>query len=249
MNNQQAKEILSAYRPDGSDAQDENFKKALEQCRRDPELQAWFSDQVQFDAFMARKLREVRGPDEGKLAVLASLNMEVKQAPRSGWRRAFPYFSIGLAAIFLLSVGLFNILDNHKRDEGFNTDNFSVTHLVGEAMPLDHRSSNRAELETWLADRNAPVPPKLPEIFELATAEGCRVFEDGNGGKVSLFCFTMDGEFVHVLTFDDQTRQYLNRPKGEWWSEGKLNMIAFEKDQRLYAIATGLPAEKFSKYM
>ena len=70
MNNPSAKEILSAYRSDGSDARDKNFEKALEQCRHDPELRAWFADQIQFDASVARGLRQICDPEEGKQAIL-----------------------------------------------------------------------------------------------------------------------------------------------------------------------------------
>lgn len=249
MNNESAKEILSAYRPDGSDAQNEIFKQALEQCQRDPGLRAWFTDQVQFDASIVRGLRDVRGPAEGKQAILAFANLENGKSRESGWRKVIPFMSIGIAAMLLLMIGLFNKFATSQGAADFDGANFSVSELVSEAMPLDHRSSDRTELVNWLEERNAPVPPELPEIFQMATVEGCRIFADGNGGKVSLFCFTMDGELVHVLTFDEQTRPYLKQPKGEWWSEGDWNMVAFEADQNLFAVATKLPVEKLSKYM
>lgn len=186
MNNESAKEILSAYRPDGSDAQNEIFKQALEQCQRDPELRAWFTDQIQIDASMVRGLRDIHihSPEEAK-----------------------------------------------------------------QAMPLDHRSDDRAELVHWLEQRNAPVPPELPDIFDAATAAGCRIFEDGRSGRVSLFCFQMDGGMCPCFTFDEQTRPYLKHPKDEWWCEGDWNMIAFEKEVNLFTIATQLWADRFSKYL
>ena len=47
MNNQEAKLILQAYRPGGRDTFDPLFAEALEQARRDPELQKWFAERKQ----------------------------------------------------------------------------------------------------------------------------------------------------------------------------------------------------------
>jgi hypothetical protein len=42
MTNESAKFLLSAYRPNGTDAHDPVFKEALEQAPCDPELATWF---------------------------------------------------------------------------------------------------------------------------------------------------------------------------------------------------------------
>lgn len=249
MNNHQAKEILSAYRPDGSDAQDKDFQEALEQCRHNAELQAWFTEQINFDASIVRHLREIRGPEEGKQAILAFTNLEQIPDKKSGLQKWIPLLSIGVAALVLLTISLFNSSKSNQTEGHFDVANFSIAELVGDAMPLDHRSKDRTEVVGWLRERNAPVPPTLPDIFQLATAEGCRLFTDGKGGQISLFCFEMDGELVHVLTFDKRTRQYFDRPQGTWWSKGDLNMIAFEADENLFAIATLLPTEKLGKFL
>jgi hypothetical protein len=43
-----AKLLLSAYRPNGADAQDPVFKEALELTQRDPELARWFRGRAGF---------------------------------------------------------------------------------------------------------------------------------------------------------------------------------------------------------
>ena len=57
MNNQEAKLILQAYHPGGRDASDPLFAEALEQARRDPELQKWFADEQALDSRIQSKLR------------------------------------------------------------------------------------------------------------------------------------------------------------------------------------------------
>jgi hypothetical protein len=57
--NQDAKLVLSAYRPSGSDARDPFFEEALEQTKRDPELREWFVKERAFDDFIVSKLRTI----------------------------------------------------------------------------------------------------------------------------------------------------------------------------------------------
>ncbi len=62
MNNDEAKFILAAYRPNGQDATDPLFAEPLAQARRDPELQAWLDTQLAFDAAVAAKLHDLQPP-------------------------------------------------------------------------------------------------------------------------------------------------------------------------------------------
>ena len=64
MDNQEAKFILSAYRPGGQDASDPRFAEALEQARRDPVLERWFSESIAFDAAMTEKLGAIAVPND-----------------------------------------------------------------------------------------------------------------------------------------------------------------------------------------
>src|SRR6516165_3756434 len=62
MTNQDAKLVLSAYRPNGADARDPFFEQALQQAKRDPELMEWFEKQRAFDRVIAAKLRNIEPP-------------------------------------------------------------------------------------------------------------------------------------------------------------------------------------------
>ena len=72
MNNQEAKLILQAYRCGGQDASDPPFAEALEQARRDPELQKWFAEENAIDARIQTSLQTaVPVPRELKSNLLA----------------------------------------------------------------------------------------------------------------------------------------------------------------------------------
>lgn len=60
MDNREARFVLNAYRPGGQDAGDPRFAEALEQARRDPVLERWFSESLAFDAAMAERFARHR---------------------------------------------------------------------------------------------------------------------------------------------------------------------------------------------
>jgi hypothetical protein len=62
MTNQDAKLVLSGYRPNGADARDPFFEQALQQANRDPELTEWFEKQRAFDRVIVAKLRNIEPP-------------------------------------------------------------------------------------------------------------------------------------------------------------------------------------------
>lgn len=70
MNREQAKLILTAYRPGGEDAADPFFADALQQARRDPELAAWFADQRRFDIAARNSLNLVAPPADLRSKIL-----------------------------------------------------------------------------------------------------------------------------------------------------------------------------------
>jgi len=71
MTNQDAKLVLSAYRPNGADARDPFFEQALQQAKLDPELMEWFQKQRAFDRVIVAKLRTIEPP--------AGLNSQILQ--------------------------------------------------------------------------------------------------------------------------------------------------------------------------
>ena len=73
MTNEDAKFLLSAYRPNGADAQDPFFEEALERAQCDPEVAIWFRDEQNFDQIISSKLRSIAPPSNVEAAILAGL--------------------------------------------------------------------------------------------------------------------------------------------------------------------------------
>jgi len=233
MDNLTAKEILSAYRPAGTDARDPVFRGALDQCRRDPALKTWQQDQQAFDARMSAHLNSLRAPESEKEALLATLSLSTQP---SFWNRA-PRLLLPLAAALLLGVGL---LVHRVRTPSFvwEPGALAVSSLSRDMRPLDYETKDALSMKAWLAAQGAPVPASLPLLLQEAVVNGCKLFDDGRGNTISMLCFSIGNEMVHVFVFDENTRHYVNLSAERWQTERGWHLRALPQNGLMLAIAT-----------
>src|SRR5579859_7944196 len=103
MNNQEAKLILQAYRPNGQDALDPLFADALEQARRDPELQKWFADEMVLNARIQSRLETTISAPATLKSELLALRKTVRLTP---WWFQPMRLAAAIVAIALLGASL-----------------------------------------------------------------------------------------------------------------------------------------------
>ena len=101
MTNQDAKLVLSAYRPNGADARDPFFEQALQQAKRDPELMEWFEKQRAFDRVIVAKLRTIEPPAGLNSQILAGL-----RAVRVPRHSVSPWVAVAGALLVAMMVSL-----------------------------------------------------------------------------------------------------------------------------------------------
>ena len=244
MDNKTAKEILGAYRPNGSDALDETFKDALQHAERDPETKAWFEAQRDFDKAATSAMADMDVPQEGKERLLSMIEMGTTGPKTESPKTGVPSWIAwgGLAAAIALGIFIPPLLDQAPPpgDTPYiaSKANFSLAELARHAMPLQHHDGSPQALEDWLAANNAPVPEDIPQAIRGSDAKGCKVFHTEEGGKISLLCFKLEGKVLHMFVFDDKARPLLDTPQRQWWREGEWNMMTMEHGNQLIAIAT-----------
>ncbi len=199
MTNEDAKFVLTTYRPNGADAQDPTFRAALDQAARDPELGAWFKEQRSFDSLVAAKLTEIQPPPALYPAIIAGLKT------RTPVRRFNLTPILALAAVFIVSgFILIPMLMEHQRTtsliEQFQKANLTI--LSSPAPQLDLVTNDFARTQDYLAEMNAPCIPHLPgALLDLPTA-GCKALY-WNNHQLSLTCFRLpSGDLLHVFVID-----------------------------------------------
>jgi len=252
MDNETARDILSAYRPNGADARDSSFLEALEQADRDPETKFWFREQQAFDRQAVSAMREVPIPPDAKERLRRMLELQSSEPTRKPVLIRFWKAGIGLAAVLALVLGMIAIMNNqNNRSEHFVTtsENFSLSQLARNSMPLEFRGETASALVNWLSAREAPVPELLPPAFQQAMANGCKVYATENGGAISLLCFEVDGELLHMLVFDEKARALLDVAPRQWWREGDWNMMAFDEGKQLVALASKANTDKIDRML
>jgi len=237
MDDREAKFILNAYRPGGQDASDPRFAEALEQARRDPLLERWFSEAIAFDTTMTEKLRATEVPAGLRETILAGV--KVSRPLRS----PFVKWAIAAALISMAIVG-FLIWHEPRKPSGLagwqNHALHVVSSLVRHESSFDAQSRNADELLAWLRVNDAPAAQTLPQELEKLESLGCKTFS-WNGIPVSVICFTRpDGGLIHLVATNAVApirRTTKGEPElaqqGQWatatWREGdKIYMLAME---------------------
>ncbi len=194
MNNEQAKFILHAYRPDGADAGDATFDAALTQARQDPALGSWLERLQAFDREVARKLGQVAPPAGLREAILAGARAGSAPARPGRWRQP-AWLAMAASFVVLLAAGLLAIRGTRAAAAqgfpGFATD------YVAARFFLSQRSGDLDELRAWLAKQKAPLPVELPAGFAQLRSLGCKTL-DYQGKDISLICFG-EGKEYHLF--------------------------------------------------
>lgn len=253
MNNDEARQILSAYRPSGEDASDPTFTAALEQARRDPELEEWFKKERARDAALAQVFQSLPVPEEAKRSLVAVSRMETV-ATRGSTKRSFWAWTGALAACLAVASGLTLLVAPYFRAtpeitlyEERSIGAPELLRLAHAAMPLDFRGDSVPELRAWLAGRGAPEPTRLPNGMASLTAVGCRVFSDEFGNAISLLCLKKDGELVHLFVAGGKARDALAVAEGTWITEDGWNAYCWSESDRTYVLFSKVPREELQE--
>jgi hypothetical protein len=190
-----AKLLLSAYRPNGADAQDPVFKEALEMAQPDPELARWFREERNFDQMISSKLRLIEPPAGFEAAILAG------HGTTSIPRYRFIYWPAISAALVLGLLLLWQMALNIPPKQ----DRFIAFHSAALAdfkpLPrLDLPGTTLQETQEFIQTKAAPTAPALPLALAALSTAGCKMFVwEGQPG--SFTCFNLpEGQLLHLLS-------------------------------------------------
>lgn len=250
--NEQAKLLLSAYRPGGADANDPAFAEALAQAGRDPQLRAWLEESQQFDAAMAGKLREVAVPANLRATILAGAKFS---QPRRWWQGSRMLALAALLAVFVSVAAFWFSKDSGL--ESWQTDSLAVLEKIETGgVRFDAKNEQPAPLVDWLREHAAPVPAAMPTALAAQATFGCKMIDVG-GRKVSLICFNLGGEDQAHLFTTVRAGLKIEPPEGHpifgkkhhwnlasWRSGDEVHMLATQMDEtRLRALLPAAIAE------
>ena len=242
MNNDEAKFLLTAYRPSGADAADPRMAEALEQAKRDPALALWFERQRAHDAAVGVKLRAIAPPPGLREAILAGGRVSGRSNARgSAWRNP-AWLAVAAAVAVMLTLAAWWRLTPVR---GTSLEDFAVN-FVDRGFRLQKHSADVGELKNWLAEKHGPLPAALPVEFAQLRALGCRTL-DFRGHDVSLVCFERGGKEFHVFVARrDDVPETAAAASPHFSEHGKLVAGAWSDAKLHYVIVSdaGMPALK-----
>lgn len=194
MNNEQARFILRAYRPNGRDAGDAVFCEALRQAQTDPVLGAWLACEQAFDTAVTAKLAAVPPPPGLREAILAGARVSTS-ASRPWWRLA-PW--VGMAA----SIGVIIALAATYwiRSAGPAPADLDQMTKFALADPFSAHTGPHADklgaLGAWLENPASRISAAPPVDLAQLKAEDCRAISIA-GHEVFEICFQR-GSWYHL---------------------------------------------------
>jgi hypothetical protein len=192
MTSQEAKFLLSAYRPDGRDADDPFFSEALSQARSDPELAAWLAREQAVDAGLAASLREIVPPPGLRESILAGARASQKHRP--WWQTPLWLAAASLAVLIGASVAV-----RTRGAPATESDlaRSALRDLAEEGSEHDPNLPSMAAVEARLASHPLPIYRNLDMDRDLLRRDHCRVISVA-GHDVFEICFKHDNVWYHL---------------------------------------------------
>jgi len=229
MNNDEAKFILQAYRPNGLDATDVIFTAALEHARRDPLLGAWFTREQAYDKVVADKLREIIPPTDLRDRIMAGgrVSRKTRITPRKfvNW--------LALAA----SVAIIFALSDFWQERRVEAAQVAYAQFALDDMQNGHHLPAKGEFLgntlLLLAQSTTRLPGKLALNMDEMKANGCRTVKYAGRDAVEI-CFSRDGIWYHLyvtprgtlprrLLGDSSSLLAVNESGAAVWSDGDFD--------------------------
>ena len=233
MNNQEAKFILGAYRPDGQDAGNPMFAEALGQVERDPELRTWFERGRKFDMTVSEKIRTLAPPPELRAAILAGARAS---RPRVRWWTN-PLWMAAAAAVVIITT-LSVMVPRSSGPAIADLASFALNDLNQAHGEHVGYPPGLSPLQTQLGATQTPLTTDgaIKIDLEELRRKKCRSIRLG-GREVFEICFNRDGTWYHL--FAARRTDFLPGnvdPKSLIKSQGEFAATAWADSNFVYAL-------------
>lgn len=244
MNNQEARLILQAYRPGGEDASDPLFAEALEQARRDPELQKWFAEENALEARLQARLETAIPVPRGLKSDLLALRKIVRPAP---WWLQPMKLAAAAAVVLLLGLAVLFLLPQ-KQTQLASFRETMARYSAQEQGHIVFESHDPAKIQQWLQDRGIETNFDLPTALPGRSTQGCRLV-DWNGRRATMICFMLKGEHMDLFVMDRAGLPDLpDNSAPQYARAGDLMTATWSKGGKIYLL-TGENKELLQKVL
>ncbi len=186
MNRDEAKSILLLYRPGTADAGDPQIAEALALAGREPGLARWLEEHCARQDALRAKFRQIAVPAGLKEQIISEQVVFARQkARREKIVGVAAVAAIALSLIFLASFWLPQRMAAENSLANYENHMVRVA-LSGYAMDL--ATNDPAQIQNYLAQRQAPADYALPAGLQKAAITGCAI-EGWQDTRAAMICF------------------------------------------------------------
>ena len=241
MTTEQAKEILSVFRPGTDDERDPVFAEALQLARVNRELKDWFAETMAFDELLKSEVAQIPAPAALREAILAERKI-VRPAPWWQHRLTPPQWAAAAAvaitgALVALWFGTrpasFAEFRRHVVDESWG----SAPHVQVKVTSM---SQLRHSLEAEHLASRFTVPRRLAPFVRGYS------LVNWHGRELPVICFSSEGQHLHLVVAErgDFRDVPTGTPEMDQWQSWRT--ASWSRDDFAYVL-TGLNTQTFVK--
>ncbi|MEO8425823.1 MAG: hypothetical protein ABI651_01795 [Verrucomicrobiota bacterium] len=238
MDSQQAKKVLTLFRPGYADEAKPEFEEALKQTKRDPELATWFNQHCAFQKATREQFRQIVVPGDLKDRILSQTR------PRNIvlWRR--PSLALAAAAAIVLLGALAAFWFRPGGSDNLTAYRNRMVRSAMREYRMNLLTNDLNEIRRFLKENQAHGDYVLPKPLEKLPGTGCAILS-WQGKRVSLVCFELDPR-NDLLLFITDRKTVSNAPpagKPQFAPVGKLMTASWTAADKVYVLA-GLGDQK-----
>jgi hypothetical protein len=225
VNSEQAKEILTLYRPGTADSSDPDFSVALGQAKRDPELGRWLEQHCAGYERTREKFRQIPVPAGLKEQILSERKIHTTKQVRLKVALAVATFAVAVG----LGVLIGTIHLTPREDLTFNgfRNRMAKTVSRGDYPVMDLVGADLKQIHGYLA-ANERGDYALPPTLERTRTTGCALLKWQNN-PVAMICFNSgrnkDPKQPDLFLFIITRAQVPGAPQGKVPQYTQLNQL------------------------
>jgi hypothetical protein len=255
MNRDEAKSILLLYRSH-ADAADPQVAEALALAKQDPELARWLEAHSARQETLRTTLREIVPPAGLKEQIVS------EQAARSKTksRRDAMVATVALVAIAVAVTFMARSWTTRNKYEDVpntfaNYQGRMIT-IASAAYAMELATNDLAQIQSFLAQKQAPADYTLPVALQKTPATGCAI-ENWDGRKVSMICFStgkplpanQPGDLWLFVADRASVKDATTATSPQFNKVGRIITATWTRGDKLYLLGTEGDEEAIRKYL
>ena len=218
-----------ACRPGTDDTKEPSVVAALEQARRDPELQQWWERQQSFQRSVRESFRSAQPPASLRGRILA--RARIIEVP--WWRHPVTWSA---AAGLALLISFFALRPESSREMAFETFRSRMIGNVLRQYSMTIRTNEMAPIRQHLATNGAPADYKIPQNLARLPLLGAGVLS-WRDRRISMVCFDSGAQGTVFLFVANESSLRGAPHERDFAMVDSLNTMSWTERGQVYVLA------------